>query len=70
MYPVCDVLLSLFCRCDLIEQQVSDLTELHQNEIGNFYKKLADMEENIAHQSYFRATDIDVSFTSHTLCVI
>ncbi|XP_044206067.1 transmembrane and coiled-coil domains protein 1-like isoform X1 [Thunnus albacares] len=46
-------------RCDLIEQQLSDLTELHQNEIGNFYKKLADMEENIAHQSYFRVADID-----------
>lgn len=59
----CDVLLSLFCRCERLEEQLNDLTELHQNEILNLKQELASMEEKIAYQSYERARDIQVSFT-------
>lgn len=60
----CDVLLlSLFRRCERLEEQLNDLTELHQNEILNLKQELASMEEKIAYQSYERARDIQVSFT-------
>lgn len=57
------LLLSLFCRCERLEEQLNDLTELHQNEILNLKQELASMEEKIAYQSYERARDIQVSFT-------
>lgn len=53
----------LFCRCERLEEQLNDLTELHQNEILNLKQELASMEEKIAYQSYERARDIQVSFT-------
>lgn len=56
-------LLSLCCRCERLEEQLNDLTELHQNEILNLKQELASMEEKIAYQSYERARDIQVSFT-------
>lgn len=64
IYPVSDVLLSLLCRCDLLEEQLSDLTELHYSEIVNLKEELASMED-VAYQFYDGATDIHVSFTSH-----
>lgn len=51
-----------FCsRCERLEEQLNDLTELHQNEILNLKQELASMEEKIAYQSYERARDIQVS---------
>ncbi|XP_060691783.1 transmembrane and coiled-coil domains protein 1-like isoform X2 [Hemiscyllium ocellatum] len=45
-------------RCERLEDQLNDLTELHQNEIHNLKQELASMEEKIAYQSYERAQDI------------
>nr|XP_005997890.1 PREDICTED: transmembrane and coiled-coil domains protein 1 [Latimeria chalumnae] len=44
--------------CERLEEQLNDLTELHQNEILNLKQELASMEEKIAYQSYERARDI------------
>lgn len=60
-HPVCKA--HLFCRCERLEEQLNDLTELHQNEILNLKQELASMEEKIAYQSYERARDIQVSST-------
>ncbi|XP_040889425.1 transmembrane and coiled-coil domains protein 1-like [Toxotes jaculatrix] len=46
------------CRCELLEEQLNDLTELHQNEILNLKEDLASMEEKTAFQSYERATNV------------
>lgn len=53
--------LSSLLRCERLEEQLNDLTELHQNEILNLKQELASMEEKIAYQSYERARDIQVS---------
>uniref|UniRef100_UPI00398E32DE transmembrane and coiled-coil domains protein 1 isoform X1 n=1 Tax=Pristiophorus japonicus TaxID=55135 RepID=UPI00398E32DE len=45
-------------RCERLEDQLNDLTELHQNEILNLKQELASMEEKVAYQSYERARDI------------
>ncbi|XP_047229663.1 transmembrane and coiled-coil domains protein 1 isoform X3 [Girardinichthys multiradiatus] len=45
-------------RCERLEEQLNDLTELHQNEILNLKQELASMEEKIAYQSHERARDI------------
>ncbi|KAK1158481.1 transmembrane and coiled-coil domains protein 1b isoform X1 [Acipenser oxyrinchus oxyrinchus] len=45
-------------RCERLEEQLNDLTELHQNEILNLKQELASMEEKIAYQSYERTRDI------------
>ncbi|XP_067251669.1 transmembrane and coiled-coil domains protein 1 isoform X1 [Chanodichthys erythropterus] len=45
-------------RCERLEEQVSDLTELHQNEILNLKQELVSMEEKIAYQSNERARDL------------
>uniref|UniRef100_A0A671QV30 Transmembrane and coiled-coil domain family 1 n=1 Tax=Sinocyclocheilus anshuiensis TaxID=1608454 RepID=A0A671QV30_9TELE len=44
--------------CERLEEQVNDLTELHQNEILNLKQELASMEEKIAYQSNERARDL------------
>lgn len=58
------VCVRFFCvcvfRCERLEEQLNDLTELHQNEILNLKQELASMEEKIAYQSYERARDIQV----------
>ena len=64
------LLLSLICRCERLEEQLNDLTELHQNEILNLKQELASMEEKIAYQSYERARDIQVSFTKIYLMIL
>lgn len=47
-------------RYERLEEQLSDLTELHQNEMTNLKQELASMEEKVAYQSYERARDIQV----------
>lgn len=55
------VLPSLFSpRYERLEEQLNDLTELHQNEMTNLKQELASMEEKVAYQSYERARDIQV----------
>lgn len=51
-----------FCifRYERLEEQLNDLTELHQNEMTNLKQELASMEEKVAYQSYERARDIQV----------
>lgn len=54
-------LLSFSSRYERLEEQLNDLTELHQNEMSNLKQELASMEEKVAYQSYERARDIQVS---------
>uniref|UniRef100_A0A3Q3N6H1 Transmembrane and coiled-coil domain family 1b n=1 Tax=Mastacembelus armatus TaxID=205130 RepID=A0A3Q3N6H1_9TELE len=49
------------CRCELLDEQLNDLTELHQNEILILKEELAGMEEKITYQSSVRAKDIHVA---------
>ena len=50
-------------RYERLEEQLNDLTELHQNEMTNLKQELASMEEKVAYQSYERARDIQVRKT-------
>lgn len=52
--------LSLITRYERLEEQLNDLTELHQNEMTNLKQELASMEEKVAYQSYERARDTQV----------
>lgn len=45
-------------RCERLEEQVNDLTELHQNEMGNLVMNMADMEEKVQYQSEERIRDL------------
>ncbi|KAK1790567.1 hypothetical protein P4O66_014446 [Electrophorus voltai] len=45
-------------RCERLEDQLNDLTELHQNETANLKQELASIEEKVAYQAYERARDI------------
>jgi len=47
-------------RYERLEDQLNDLTELHQNETGNLKQELASIEEKVAYQAYERARDIQV----------
>lgn len=47
-------------RFERLEEQLNDLSELHQNELTNLKQELASMEEKVAYQSYERARDIQV----------
>lgn len=49
---------SLQERGDRLEEQVNDLTELHQNEVENLKQTLTDMEEKVQYQSEERLRDI------------
>lgn len=44
-----------------MEDQLNDLTELHQHETGNLKQELASIEEKVAYQAYERARDIQVT---------
>ncbi|XP_047439285.1 transmembrane and coiled-coil domains protein 1-like [Mugil cephalus] len=44
-------------RRDLLEEQLSDLTELYQNELSNLKEELASLEDKIAYRSYDTAAD-------------
>lgn len=54
------VIASPTARYERLEEQLNDLTELHQNEMTNLKQELASMEEKVAYQSYERARDIQV----------
>lgn len=47
-------------RYERLEDQLNDLTELHQNETSNLKQELASIEEKVAYQAYERARDIQV----------
>lgn len=50
-----------------MEDQLNDLTELHQHETSNLKQELASIEEKVAYQAYERARDIQVCMdTIHT----
>lgn len=55
------VSVSVAYRYERLEEQLNDLTELHQNEMSNLKQELASMEEKVAYQSYERARDVQVS---------
>ncbi|XP_059615964.1 transmembrane and coiled-coil domains protein 2 isoform X2 [Phlebotomus argentipes] len=46
-------------RAERLEEQVNDLTELHQNEIENLKQAMADMEEKVQYQSDERLRDVN-----------
>uniref|UniRef100_UPI00358F55E6 transmembrane and coiled-coil domains protein 2-like isoform X3 n=1 Tax=Myxine glutinosa TaxID=7769 RepID=UPI00358F55E6 len=45
-------------RYEWLEEQLGDLSELHQNEVANLTQELASMEEKVAYHSYEFARDI------------
>lgn len=45
-------------RAERLEEQVNDLTELHQAETGNLKQALADAEEKLSYQSEERLRDL------------
>ncbi|KPP62041.1 transmembrane and coiled-coil domains protein 3-like [Scleropages formosus] len=49
-------------RFERLEDQLNDLTELHQHETTNLKQELASMEEKVAYQAYERARDIQVRY--------
>ncbi|XP_066268197.1 transmembrane and coiled-coil domain protein 3-like isoform X5 [Branchiostoma lanceolatum] len=51
-------------RLGRLEEQLNDLTELHQNEMSNLKQELASMEEKVAYQSDERARDIQEALES------
>uniref|UniRef100_A0A8C1FJC2 Transmembrane and coiled-coil domain family 2 n=1 Tax=Cyprinus carpio carpio TaxID=630221 RepID=A0A8C1FJC2_CYPCA len=55
---------SVSSRYEHLEEQLNDLTELHQNEMSNLKQELASMEEKVAYQSYERARDIQEAVES------
>lgn len=50
----------LSIRCERLEDQLNDLTDLHQHETSNLKQELASIEEKVAYQAYERARDIQV----------
>ncbi|XP_037924546.1 transmembrane and coiled-coil domains protein 2 isoform X2 [Hermetia illucens] len=46
-------------RAERLEEQINDLTELHQNEIENLKQTIADMEEKVQYQSDERLRDVN-----------
>jgi Predicted transmembrane and coiled-coil 2 protein len=46
-------------RAERLEEQINDLTELHQNEIENLKQNIADMEEKVQYQSDERLRDVN-----------
>lgn len=51
----------LCVRYERLEDQLNDLTELHQHETSNLKQELASIEEKVAYQAYERARDIQVT---------
>ncbi|XP_072398432.1 transmembrane and coiled-coil domains protein 2 isoform X2 [Diabrotica undecimpunctata] len=45
-------------KSERLEEQINDLTELHQNEVENLKQAMADMEEKVQYQSEERLRDI------------
>lgn len=57
---------SLFHRYERLEDQLHDLTDLHQHETTNLKQDLASIEEKVAYQAYERSRDMQVN-GSHIL---
>uniref|UniRef100_A0A3P8RUP1 Transmembrane and coiled-coil domain family 3 n=1 Tax=Amphiprion percula TaxID=161767 RepID=A0A3P8RUP1_AMPPE len=51
-------------RCERLEDQLNDLTELHQHEMVNLKQELASIEERVAYQAHERARDIQEALES------
>ncbi|XP_069383969.1 transmembrane and coiled-coil domain protein 3-like isoform X2 [Paralichthys olivaceus] len=51
-------------RYEHLEDQLNDLTELHQNEMANLKQELASIEERVAYQAHERARDIQEALES------
>ncbi|XP_047245945.1 transmembrane and coiled-coil domain protein 3 isoform X3 [Girardinichthys multiradiatus] len=51
-------------RYERLEDQLNDLTELHQHETSNLKQELASIEEKVAYQAYERARDIQENLES------
>jgi len=51
-------------RCERLEEQMNDLTELHQNEMENIRSGVTDMEEKVQYQSDERFRDIQEQLAS------
>ncbi|KAM4554291.1 transmembrane and coiled-coil domain protein 3-like [Fundulus diaphanus] len=51
-------------RYENLEDQLNDLTELHQNEMTNLKQELASIEERVAYQALERARDIQEALES------
>ncbi|CAL8386245.1 unnamed protein product [Boreogadus saida] len=51
-------------RYERLEDQLNDLTELHQHETINLKQELASIEEKVAYQAYERARDIQEALES------
>lgn len=49
-------------RYERLEDQLNDLTELHQHEMTNLKQELASIEERVTYQAHERARDIQVSW--------
>lgn len=60
------VCLCVSVRYERLEDQLNDLTELHQHETSNLKQELASIEEKVAYQAYERARDIQVPVTIKT----
>lgn len=54
------ILAPVFSRYERLEDQLHDLTELHQHETANLKQELASAEEKVAYQAYERSRDIQV----------
>ncbi|XP_056132686.1 transmembrane and coiled-coil domain protein 3 [Lampris incognitus] len=51
-------------RYERLEDQLNDLTELHQHETSNLKQELASIEEKVAYQAYERGRDIQEALES------
>lgn len=51
-------------RYEHLEDQLNDMTELHQNEMANLKQELASIEERVAYQAHERARDIQEALES------
>lgn len=51
-------------RYEHLEDQLNDMTELHQNEMANLKQELASIEERVAYQAQERARDIQEALES------
>lgn len=56
----CSELLLSLQRYERLEDQLHDLTDLHQHEMADLKQELASIEEKVAYQAYERSRDIQV----------
>lgn len=58
--PFLHLCITLISRYERLEDQLNDLTELHQHEMANLKQELASIEERVSYQAQERARDIQV----------